>query len=1476
MAIDSVPSDHERPSKTPRVDDTDPLIRALLAPLNWLASLRLTVALFALAMFIIMVGTLAQDSQGMWEVISAYFRAWVSRIEAPVFFPDAWFPGMTEGTMRALVALGCIAVGAAAAIPCFARRHKHVWWLIGGFVVVALAAATAIQTVWKGEFLFPGGAAIGAGLAANLIVVHAVRFKIQASGVRLTIGLVVITLGALVTALIIAAGHNREGLQAVPFLAWSTLWLLCKITLTLFWLVMVAAFVVLLPTARTRTIEVTVLGTATFLLAGLLLWLWLGGESAYLGDSGMRILWQLIQSELAAVVLLVGCILAFKRRGGIVLIHAGVGLVMLYECYVSWYAVEERMTIAEGQTVSFAEDIRDTELTVVDPSYSDTHDDVIAIPRSRLVRSAAADTSIEHDDLPFDVQVVRYMKNSRFRRAERGDDNPASAGNGLAVIAEEAKVGSGADSSSTVDTASAYVRFIEKNGGDEIGTYLVTQYLSVQDISEKVTVGDKTYDVALRFKRTYKPYSIYLDEFRKDEYIGTSSAKNFSSEGLLIDSSGDETPIRIWMNNPLRYAGETFYQSSYRIDHETGEESTILQIVTNTGWMAPYVSCMLVVTGMLAHFWITLMRFLRRRAESGVRDGEVVMAQLAQAPATAPQKKRQRRKKQRGTEEAAAKPPGIRQNRGYLWLLFSFDGRIPRRIYWSAGFAVGQFLPMCALLLMVTFGRESRATLIGILALSVLWIWASLAVSVKRWHDRGKSAWWIFIGLIPIVGPFWALIEMGCLRGTRSSNQYGPESPCDGMVPFLVPTAVVLLAATWVLGKARSPGESPEGFDLAEFGKLPVVFQGRVKPFDTLARNALRKTSDYNSYKDDEGERQPAVRWLLDMIARPDEAEKHRVFRIYSREVRDTLGLKRRKGYHYSLAEIRGTGTLTARTDDHAGMVTVPAGRGPSNGTYDISWYDDEANYRSRRDMTGTVTEDEVKLSGGKGDPLPGVGISVVVNEQGKGLEEFDELVREARGVNDEKLKFHQRKALELNKRFATYQQLHVAFEPQGIPTIDHEALSRDRTTAQRDWVHRVIRSVSEAERRLEHMQVPLAVPQRTDGENDEQKAWLPYATACSKAYIQKEILGREADAPIVSLVSIFGAYKRGDASAFNTEVAEYRDWLGQQDLAELSTSRVAFEEFNNRFAPLFYCIFLYGFALVPAVGAYFGAKKLLSRTAFWLLLFILCVHTTAIVFRIYISGRPPSTNLYSSAFGIAWLCAVLGLILEAIFRLGFGNVVAAVGGFAGLLIAHFLGLRGDTFTVMEAVLDTQFWLTLHVITVFAGYAATFAAGLLGILYIILGFFTPILNRYASKSLASMTYGVLCFAIFFSFWGTVLGGLWADDSWGRFWGWDPKENGALLIVVWNVIILHVRWAGVAKDRGLAVLAVGGNIITSWSWFGVNQLGVGLHTYGHTDGVLLALSLFVASQLLIIAIGSLPKEMWKSFRDQDEPVLAEKV
>jgi hypothetical protein len=123
----------------------------------------------------------------------------------------------------------------------------------------------------------------------------------------------------------------------------------------------------------------------------------------------------------------------------------------------------------------------------------------------------------------------------------------------------------------------------------------------------------------------------------------------------------------------------------------------------------------------------------------------------------------------------------------------------------------------------------------------------------------------------------------------------------------------------------------------------------------------------------------------------------------------------------------------------------------------------------------------------------------------------------------------------------------------------------------------------------------------------------------------------------------------------------------------------------------------------------------------------------------------------------------------------------------------------------------------------------------------------------------------VCFALLLSFTGTVLGGIWGDQSWGRFWGWDPKENGALMIVIWNALVLHARWGGMIRQRGLAVLAVFGNVVTAWSWFGTNLLGIGLHAYGFIKGAMLGLVLFDASQLAIIALGLIPLSLWRSFR-----------
>jgi ABC-type transport system involved in cytochrome c biogenesis permease subunit len=137
-------------------------------------------------------------------------------------------------------------------------------------------------------------------------------------------------------------------------------------------------------------------------------------------------------------------------------------------------------------------------------------------------------------------------------------------------------------------------------------------------------------------------------------------------------------------------------------------------------------------------------------------------------------------------------------------------------------------------------------------------------------------------------------------------------------------------------------------------------------------------------------------------------------------------------------------------------------------------------------------------------------------------------------------------------------------------------------------------------------------------------------------------------------------------------------------------------------------------------------------------------------------------------------------------------------------------------------------------------------------------------------AIAKMAYAIICFATLFSFTGTVLGGIWADQSWGRFWGWDPKENGALIIVLWNAAILHARWGGMVRQRGLMNMAIFGNVVTSFSWFGVNMLEIGLHSYGFMDAAFIWLIGFVISQICIILLGLLPLRFWKSFSSTVPP------
>mgnify|MGYP001437532483 CR=1 FL=1 len=315
----------------------------------------------------------------------------------------------------------------------------------------------------------------------------------------------------------------------------------------------------------------------------------------------------------------------------------------------------------------------------------------------------------------------------------RNRRNPATRFDGAGRFVEitRARAGTGTDTGGEVDVSTVEAA-LRNDKNKKIGRYVFSQHLKPQSIQ----IDGKTFEVALRFKRTYVPYSLHLTDVRFDKYIGTQTASNYSSDVRLVAFDGSvDRKVHIWMNNPLRYDGKTFYQSSVN-QGEDGIEQTGLQVVTNTGWMIPYVACMVVGIGMFYQFTLAVIRFQKRRNRG------VISPPPVETPPKAP---------------AVAELASLEKPRG------------PDQP--DSGEVLGG-LPQA---------RKS-----------------------PPWYKQARN---------------------------------------------LVPLAVLLIPIVCILRFAQPPDAGPDQPDIHAFGRLPVVFEGRVKPFDTLARRC-RSTAHPNAAGD--------------------------------------------------------------------------------------------------------------------------------------------------------------------------------------------------------------------------------------------------------------------------------------------------------------------------------------------------------------------------------------------------------------------------------------------------------------------------------------------------------------------------------------------------------------------------------------------------------------------------------------------------
>jgi ABC-type transport system involved in cytochrome c biogenesis permease subunit len=575
------------------------------------------------------------------------------------------------------------------------------------------------------------------------------------------------------------------------------------------------------------------------------------------------------------------------------------------------------------------------------------------------------------------------------------------------------------------------------------------------------------------------------------------------------------------------------------------------------------------------------------------------------------------------------------------------------------------------------------------------------------------------------------------------------------IAPWAAGGLALVLAAAAVL-----PQRPARGFDLEAFGKLPVLEGGRVKPIDTVARNALLMIRSQQSFRAEaqggEKETLSASRWMLDVAFRPEVADGQPAFVINDPEVLGLMGLEQGKSRYYAFQAI----------SPH--------------------------------------------------------------------LDEIQKQAMAAQGIDSRSRSRFQSAVLNLFERLWLYHKLKNTLQVQGSQGLAAELAAA--TTPEGAQRQAFLRETAQ------FRPVPPAA-----GAGPE--AWRSTGQAL------QGVAAGQRDPVLEGWARVGEAWKAQDAAAFNGGVAA----LAQLEAAASpeGARQGAREIVFNRAQPFILGITLYVLALLAVFLSWLWKPEVLRPSAFVLLGAGALVHSAGLVARIVLQGRPPVTNLYSSAVFVGWVAVVVGLVLEAVYRRGFGTVVAGAIGVGTLIIAQNLAGEGDTMEMMRAVLDSNFWLSTHVITITIGYGGTFLAGVLAILWTVRRHLLPRRDPKDDKVLGSMTYGVICFSLFFSFLGTVLGGIWADQSWGRFWGWDPKENGALLIVLWNAIILHARWGGYARERGIMAMAIFGNVITSLSWFGVNMLGVGLHSYGFMDKAFYALSGFIASQLVLMALALAP-------------------
>ena len=593
---------------------------------------------------------------------------------------------------------------------------------------------------------------------------------------------------------------------------------------------------------------------------------------------------------------------------------------------------------------------------------------------------------------------------------------------------------------------------------------------------------------------------------------------------------------------------------------------------------------------------------------------------------------------------------------------------------------------------------------------------------------------------------------------------------------------------------------------------IPIQESGRIKPLSTYAENQLLVLYGKRSFKTD-STKVKAIDWLIDLISNPNARNEQKVFYLSSWEnspnVEITLGLNS-DNHYYSNKEIFES--LKKNQDLVVSLLNSPS--------EELSYEDEQiVNIYKKWELYDYV-------SNGVAVYLPVIDIN-------------NNLIKDFLDINNDKVSYSYF-VRNFDKFEFLFNDLSKASEniKQDIPVEkEHEYYMK---------IYDIHNSIMNFE---DILKTSITLNQNfkiiPSMHNDESGEWL---TPVESVLINRSPM---QDTLMLYYENYFKAYLDNNFNLMNESANDIINLVSDMD-DSVNPKLLAKETKYNNLNLFTISMLLYIFSFcVMGISWMFNSVSIKGRyVAFILLLLGFIIHAYGLSLRMIIMQRPPVSTLYESIIFVNFVLVFFAIIFEHYRKDSLGILVAAVGG----VILHFIGLKyaadGDTLGMLVAVLNSNFWLAIHVTTITIGYGISLVAGLMAHVYLLFYIFNS-KNKDQLNKIYNNVYGLTLMALFFTMFGTILGGIWADQSWGRFWGWDPKENGALLIVLWHLMMLHMRISGMVKQVGFSLGISLINIVVAIAWFGVNLLNVGLHSYGFTDNVAINLFMFIFLELFFV-------------------------